>query len=48
MVVARSFAHSVTLQGTGEYTWTVAIVAIEPDYRYLQIEALPRSLRMLP
>jgi hypothetical protein len=41
-------AHSVIQHGAGEYEWSVAIVAIEPAYQELQIEATPYPLRLLP
>jgi hypothetical protein len=37
-------AYSVMQHGTGEYEWTVALVAIEPAYQDLYIEALPFAL----
>jgi hypothetical protein len=41
-------AHSVIQHGAGEYEWTVGIVEIEPEYRDLQIEAVPYTLNLLP
>ena len=43
-----SGAYSVMQHGAGDYEWTVALVAIEPDYQDLQIEATPYSLSLLP
>jgi hypothetical protein len=43
-----SGAYSVMQHGAGDYEWTVALVAIDPTYQDLQIEAQPRTLRLLP
>ncbi len=41
-------AYSVMEHGAGDYEWTVAIVAVEPDYQDLQLEASPFPLSVLP
>jgi hypothetical protein len=41
-------AYSVLQHGEGNYEWTVGIVAIEPAYQDLQIEAPPNRLSLLP
>jgi hypothetical protein len=41
-------AYSVMQHEDGLYEWTVAIVAIEPAYQDLQIEAAPYSLTVMP
>lgn len=41
-------AYSVHQHGAGDYEWTVGIVAIEPAYQDLQIEAPSNPLSLLP
>ena len=43
-----SGAHSIMQQGAGNYEWTIGIVAIEPAYQDLQIEAMPHGLSVSP
>jgi hypothetical protein len=41
-------AHSVMQHGAGDYEWTVAIVAVEPTYQEMHIEAAPFAVHVAP